>query len=87
MEIICILLAILGLILVISSGLIRNSARKIDEKICKDTSLSDDEFNKIRNEKVYGPEKLATYLFWIGVILQIPNTILAIKSILNLFIS
>jgi len=87
MEIICILLAILGLILVISSGLIRKSARKTDEKICKDTSLSDDEFNKIRNEKVYGPEKLATYLFWIGVILQIPNIILAIKSILNLFIS
>ena len=87
MEIICILLVILGLILVISSGLIRKSVRKIDEKICKDTSLSDDEFNKIRNEKVYGPEKLATYLFWIGVILQIPNTILAIKSILNLFIS
>ncbi len=86
MESVCILLVILGLILVISAALITRSAREVDEKICKDTSLSDEEFNKIRNEKVYRPEKLAKYLYWIGIVLQIPNAILAIKFVYS-FIS
>ena len=83
METVCILLTILGIIIIISSGLITRSARKVDEKICEDKSLSDEEFNKIRNEKVYKPGKLANCLFWIGVILQIPNVIMAIKSFIS----
>ena len=82
MESVCILLAILGIILVISSGLIAKSSRKMDEKICKNKNLSDEEFERIRNEKVYKPEKWANWLFYIGITLQIPNVIQAIRSLL-----
>ena len=85
MEIICILLAILGIILIGLSWLITKSARRKDEQICKDKSLSDEEFEKLREKKVYKPEKWADRLLSIGILCELPNAIWGIKSILSHF--
>jgi hypothetical protein len=82
-QIICILLAILGIALQISSALILKQARKVDEKICEDKSLSDEEFRRIRDEKVYKPEKLVMYLYYFGVLLIIPNIIYSLHIIIS----
>ena len=82
-QIICILLAILGILLQVSSAVILKKARKVDEKICEDKNLPYEEFSRIRDEKVYKPEKLVMYLYYIGVLLIIPNIIYSLHVIIS----
>jgi len=77
--ILVIVLFILGILLCIKSIMIKKAASKIYNEICEDKNISDEEFRRIRKEKVWGPKKRAKYINIFGfILLTLPNGVYAI---------
>ena len=60
---------IVGLSICYAGYRISKTARKTEDKIfVENKDLPDEEFDKLREEKVYKPERQANYVFILGII-------------------
>ena len=61
--------------------MIKKAASKIYNEICEDKNISDEEFRRIRKEKVWGPKKRAKYINIFGfILLTLPNSLYAFNQ-------